>query len=597
MLAISLLARNYYRSLGEHRSAGEQLRYSESRFKDFAELGADLCWEVDAEMRYAHLCGRHEELMGMPISELLGRSRLDLLADLTIDPAEHEAHLSAIATRQAFENYELSYDNPNGKTVVLSSNGKPVFNDHGQFAGYRGVARNITQTHSLSRRLRYQSTHDPLTDLTNRREFGRRLDRALEQTQTDDSEHVLCFMDLDQFKVVNDTCGHTAGDELLRQLSGLFKQQVRSGDTLARLGGDEFCLLLENCTLDQAQRVLEKLRRAISEYSYEWEGRLFQVGISIGIVPVTRYSGTLEQIMSAADSACYAAKEAGRNRIHVYREGDAILAKRHVEMQWVSRITHALGANRFVLYAQPIVEIEPRVPARESVQLMPRPASGDEPETQPAPYNHLEVLVRMLDEDGQTIPPGAFLPAAERYNLAPKLDKWVIQATFDWLTADRQRLDSLQYCSINLSGNSLGDDDFADFVVDALDHAGIPPDKICFEVTETAAITKLGSATHLMTRLKELGCLFALDDFGSGLSSFGYLKSLPVDFLKIDGQFIRDIVTDPIDFAMVKSINEIGQVMGKKTIAEFVENDEFLLRLRELGVNYAQGYGIGKPLR
>lgn len=375
----------------------------------------------------------------------------------------------------------------------------------------------------------------------------------------------------------------------------MLKQYVRSRDTLARLGGDEFCLLLEHCSLEQATRVVDNLREAISEFRFEWEGRTFHVGVSVGIIPITRVSGNLEQIMSAADSACYAAKEAGRNRIHIYREDDETLAKRNGEMQWVSRITQALGEDQFVLYGQPISKIEPRPKARDSVQLLVW-QPGDEPLPQtPASDSHLEVLVRMLDDDGGTIPPGAFLPAAERYNLSPKIDRWVVQATFDWLICDPDRLDKVSCCSINLSGNSLGEDKFVDFVVDELERTAIPTHKICFEITETAAITRLGSATRLISKLKELGCRFALDDFGAGLSSFGYLKSLPVDFLKIDGQFIRDIVTDPIDFSMVKSINEIGQIMGKQTIAEFVENDEILERLREVGVDYAQGYGVGKP--
>ena len=374
----------------------------------------------------------------------------------------------------------------------------------------------------------------------------------------------------------------------------LLKDYVRSRDTLARLGGDEFCLLLEHCSLEQATRVVNNLREAISEFRFEWEGRSFHVGISIGIIPITHLRGGLEQIMSSADSACYAAKEAGRNRIHVHRENDETLARRNGEMQWVSRISQALGQDQFVLYAQRIAKIEPITKARESVQLLVYEPDVELPAPTPSD-SHLEILVRMLDDDGATIPPGAFLPAAECYNLSSKLDKWVIQATFDWLICDPRRLDKLTCCSINLSGNSLGEEDFADFVISELERTEIPPHKICFEVTETAAITRLGAATKLISRLKDLGCLFALDDFGSGLSSFGYLKNLPVDFLKIDGQFIRDIVSDPIDFSMVKSINEIGQIMGKQTIAEFVENDEILEKLREIGIDYAQGYGIGKP--
>lgn len=593
LLAMSLLARSYGRNITGTLEADAAEKNSESRFRDFAELGADLFWEVDTKMRYTHIFGRYEEIMGKSRADLVGQSRLEMLD--ASDAESYQEHLAAIENQEPFDNYEVSYGKPDGDVVVLSSCGKPVFDEQDNFIGYRGVARNITQAHELSQTLKYQSTHDMLTDLTNRRELERRVKRALAQTSRADEGHVLCFMDLDQFKVVNDTCGHTAGDELLRQLSQLLKQYVRSRDTLARLGGDEFCLLLEHCSLEQATRVVNNLRETISEFRFEWEGRTFHVGVSIGIIPITSVSGDLEQIMSAADSACYAAKEAGRNRIHIYREDDETLAKRNGEMQWVSKITQALGRDQFVLFAQPIAKIDPMAMARESVQLLVW-QPGDEPlPGAVASQSHLEVLVRMLNDDGATIPPGAFLPAAERYNLSPKIDRWVVQATFDWLIREPDRLEKVSCCSINLSGNSLGEDNFADFVVSELERRSIPAHKICFEITETAAITRLGAATRLISQLKELGCRFALDDFGAGLSSFGYLKNLPVDYLKIDGQFIRDIVTDPIDFSMVKSINEIGQIMGKQTIAEFVENDEILEKLREIGINYAQGYGIGKP--
>ena len=359
LLAMSLLARSHARNITRTLVADATGHHNETRFKEFAELGADLFWEVDTEMRYTHVFGRYQEILGKPGADLLGHSRLEIVSSCVDDPATYEKHLASIADHAPFENFEVSYTKPDGDVVVLSSCGKPVFNEQGHFTGYRGVARNITDAHQLSQRLTYQSTHDMLTDLTNRRELERRVKRALNQTLRADEGHVLCFMDLDQFKVVNDTCGHTAGDELLRQLSDLLKKYVRSRDTLARLGGDEFCLLLEHCSLDQATRVVDNLREGISEFRFEWEGHTFHVGISIGIIPITRLSGDIEQIMSAADSACYAAKEAGRNRIHVYREDDETLAKRNGEMQWVSRITQALGQDQFVLYGQPISKIEP----------------------------------------------------------------------------------------------------------------------------------------------------------------------------------------------------------------------------------------------
>ena len=406
---------------------------------------------------------------------------------------------------------------------------------------------------------------------------------------------MLCFLDMDQFKVVNDTCGHTSGDELLRQLADLFHKQVRNRDTLARLGGDEFGLLLEHCSIDQAHRAVSGFRESVCDFKFESQGRAFQLGASIGVVPVTKNTGALEQGMSDAGSACYTAKEAGRNRVHVCREGDDILRKRQGEMQWVSRLTEALGQDRLCLYAQSIAPIKPLVAAKESVQLMFVDASKFESVPPRVTNTHFEILIRMIDEQGEIIPPGALLPSAEHYNLSPRLDRWVIRSTFDWLTARPGRMDALELCSTNLSGNSPWDKEFSQFVIDELAHTQIQPAKICFEITETAAISRIVAATHLIDMLKELGFKFALDDFGTGLSSFGYLKNLPVDYLKIDGLFIRDIADDMINYAILKSINEIGQVMGKKTVAEFVEDDAILSKLREIGVDCAQGYGIGKP--
>lgn len=450
-------------------------------------------------------------------------------------------------------------------------------------AELRIVCRDVTEAHNLSQELSYQASHDSLTGLVNRRELENRLARVLETARTDSSHHALCYLDLDQFKVINDTCGHVAGDELLRQLSEVLRMKVRRRDTLARLGGDEFGVLMEHCVLRQAQRVANTLRRCVEEFRFSWENKTFSVGVSIGLVPVTSDSGSVASALSAADTACYVAKDQGRNRVHVYHPEDMELARRHGEMQWVARINRALEEDRFCLSVQPIRPVSELGVHSEPTSLLP--------------YSHgyFELLLRMRDANGRMVPPGAFLPAAERYSLSVKLDRWVVEKIFSWLDEHPAQLDRLSMCSINLSGHSIADEDFLQFVISSLDGTNVPAEKLCFEITETAAITNLVSATRFITALKGWGCQFALDDFGSGLSSFAYLKQLAVDFLKIDGVFVKDVVNDPINFAMVKSINDIGKVMGKRTIAEFVENDEILEKLREIGVDYAQGYRIGRP--
>jgi diguanylate cyclase (GGDEF)-like protein/PAS domain S-box-containing protein len=435
------------------------------------------------------------------------------------------------------------------------------------------AVEDITEARALSQQLRFQASHDALTGLVNRREFENRLERAAQSAESGRSEHAVCYLDLDQFKIINDTSGHVAGDELLKRLGRVLAQQMRTQDTLARLGGDEFGVLLENCSLHVAERVANTLRRTIEDFRFVWEKQIFSIGVSIGVVPIQGPGQTVSSILSAADAACDAAKDHGRNRIHMYHEGDVELARRHGEMRWVTRIQTALEENRFELARQPIV---PLIAS----------AGAD---------SHYELLVRMRDEDGDIVLPDAFLPAAERYNLSIKLDRWVVREAFRLLTQNQAHLDQLFLCSINLSGVSLADEDFLIFVTTEFASTGLPPGKICFEITETAAIANLSGAMRFIEVLRRIGCRFALDDFGSGLSSFAYLKSLPVDFLKIDGVFVKDIVENPIDRELVRSINQIGHVMGKRTIAEFVESREILAALKEIGVDYAQGFELGKP--
>ncbi len=459
-----------------------------------------------------------------------------------------------------------------GKIIWVRVTARSIENEYQQ-SSLLLVGEDITEARLLNEKIIYQASHDDLTGLANRTEFDRQIKRAVVRAGEEGSEYALCYLDLDQFKVVNDTCGHLAGDELLRQLGDLLRKNIRRHDFVARLGGDEFGVLMNHCSLGEAFRACEHLRELIKDFRFAWEGRSFTIGVSIGISPINSSSGNAVNLLKEADAACYAAKDNGRNRVHVFSPDDEVLAMRQGEMQWVEKIQQGLEQNRFCLYGQPIVAI-----------------AGDEEGM------HFETLVRYRNDDGHIIPPGAFLPAAERYNLAPALDRWVISHLFEWIATKPGFLEKLAVCSVNLSGLSMSDETMLTFISEQFIKWAIPAHKICFEVTETAAIANLSYATQFINQLKQRGCLFSLDDFGSGLSSFAYLKNLPVNYLKIDGLFVKDILDDKVDLAMVKSINEVGHVMGKKTIAEFVENEQIFNLLNVLGVDYAQGYGIGKPV-
>ncbi len=461
-----------------------------------------------------------------------------------------------------------------GNELYIESTASPIRDGKGNVTGGVLVFHDVSESRELNRRLSYHASHDILTGLVNRREFENRLERALKSARARETSYAVCYLDLDQFKIVNDSCGHSAGDALLGQLGALLKSKIRWRDTLARLGGDEFGVLLESCSLEEAMQTAESLRLAISEYKFMWDERSFRLGVSIGVVPITADNEDVAALLSAADSACAAAKEAGRNRIHSFQENDIDLMRRRREMQWAARINNALEEDRFELFRQTI-----------------QPLQVDEPGA------HYEILLRMRDENGGIISPGLFIEAAERYGITPGIDRWVIRSTFRWLVSEADERERLALCSINLSGQSLGDEKFLPFVVDQFQMSGLDATKICFEITETAAIASYSQANRFINALKELGCKFALDDFGTGLSSFGYLKHFPVDFLKIDGSFVKEILHDPIDREMVRSINEIGHLTGKKTIAEFAENEEIITMLRGMGVDYAQGYGVSEPKR
>lgn len=426
-----------------------------------------------------------------------------------------------------------------------------------------------------TRQLLFQANHDDLTGLVNRREFERRLSRVLRSAQEHGTQHIFCYMDLDQFKVVNDTCGHSAGDGLLRQISMLLSSRIRERDTLARLGGDEFGLLLENCNVEDAHVITEGLREMVQDFRYAYQDKIFSIGASIGMVSITAEMDNVGSIMSAADTACYSAKDNGRNRIHLYRALDADVTKRHGEMEWVARLTKAMEENRFLLYVQPILPLATKDKRR-----------------------YYEILLRKVDVHGRVYLPMAFIPAAERYLLMNSIDRWVIRNT---LANYRNMLDlnpGNADCvfTINLSGVSLGDKTLLGYIREQFAIHGVPPSAICFEVTETSAIVNLTNTIELMEALKKIGCRFLLDDFGSGMSSFAYLKNLPVDFLKMDGAYVKDIATNSIDLAMVQSIHGIAQAMNIETIAEFVESKQVEEILRAMGVHYGQGHYLSHPM-
>jgi len=512
---------------------------------------------------------RLEDAMGKPVEEIFRAFHEE-----TCEPLENPLTVAIRRARSIKSVRPMLLIRRDGNELYVESTAAPIRDGAGRTAGGVLVFHDVSESRELNRRLSYHASHDLLTGLVNRREFENRLERALKSAKARESSYALCYLDLDQFKIVNDSCGHSAGDALLGQVGALLKSKVRWRDTLSRLGGDEFGILLESCSLDEAMRMAETLREAVRNFRFTWEERVFRLGASIGVVPITADNEDVASIISAADSACQAAKEQGRNRVHSFAENDIELMRRRREMQWAARINAALEEGRFELF-------------RMTIQPLQKPVTGA----------HYELLLRMRDENGRIVSPDNFIVAAERYGITPSIDRWVIENAFRWLVSEADERERLTMCSINLSGQSLGDDKFLPFVIDQFQKSGIDASKICFEITETAAVASFSQANRFIQALKELGCKFALDDFGTGLSSFGYLKHFPVDFLKIDGSFVREILHDPIDREMVRSINEIGHLTGKQTIAEFAENAEIIQMLTSIGVDFAQGYGIAQPQR
>ncbi len=459
-----------------------------------------------------------------------------------------------------------------GQEIAIQDSAAPIRDRAGNLIGAVMVFHDVSKERRLHRALHYQASHDALTGLINRREFENRLNAAVEDAKQDHAaRHALLYLDLDQFKLVNDTCGHPAGDQLLKQITGMLQSRIRTGDTLARLGGDEFGILLQDCVLDQALRIADTLRQAIRDYRFIWQDGVLAVGVSIGIVEITKETATVANLMSAADVACYTAKDAGRNRVELY-QADKV-PERHREMHWVSKLTRACDDSSFELFYQPIVPIG---------------ANSDERE-------HFELVLRLRDESGAWVTPAQFIPAAERYNVMPSIDRWVVRQALERVVYRGESGMKPFTIAVNLSGTSLNDERFLEYLIAELGSRELTEGSVCFEITETAAIANLGNVVHFMRELKTRGCRFALDDFGSGLSSFMYLKTLPVDYLKIDGQFVENVARDPIDRSMVEAISQVGRAMGILTIAERVESEEVLLELARLGIAFAQGFHIAVP--
>ena len=532
---------------------------------------------TNAKGHITYLNKTAQKLTGWTLNEAFGRRLSDIFHLLDESTGKEKADIA----QQILCSGEVIVESVphllicnDGTEYSIEHTAAPIRNRQSDLVGIVLVFHDVTHAREMQKQLSHQATHDSLTGLMNRTAFESRAVEMIANAKLEDNNHVLCYLDLDQFKLVNDTCGHVAGDELLRQLSVILNNLMRRGDVLARLGGDEFGILLYGCPLEKGDQIANNIRDIIHDFRFPWNDRQFAVGVSIGIVNISKESEDLSQLLSLADAACYAAKDNGRNRVHVYEPDDIEVAENRGQMQWVTRIREALDKDRFRLYFQTIAPVD-------NIDAM----SG-----------HYEIFVRMLDEDNNIIPPGAFIPAAERFNLMSEVDQWIIKNSLAWLGDHcRKYPGRIETCALNLSGPSLSDEHCMTVIKKYFSDYDVPPELVCFEITETAAVANLTIATNFMKELKTLGCKFALDDFGSGLSSFGYLKSLPVDYLKIDGAFIKDLDTNTVDRAMVESINTIGHVMGLKTIAEFVENESILEILKEIDLDYVQGYYIARP--
>ncbi len=532
---------------------------------------------VDIELNIVYLNPAGEKLLGQSNAEISGKAfnKVFTIVDENsgveiVDPLKKCIESGDIVSLPEHSSLMKSDES----TVSIEASIAPMTSDENELIGVVIVIQDVSQTRSLNRQLSYQASHDLLTGLYNRRKFEEYLEELLIDTREEDRHHTLFYLDLDDFKVVNDTCGHVAGDELLKQLPALFNETLRTGDTVARLGGDEFGIILQNCSVQQATIIAEKIREKIKSYRFVWEDRAFEIGVSIGVVGINAENAEMSHVLSSADMACYAAKDAGRNCVHVYEPSDAAVTERFGQMHWAARISKALEKKKFKIYQQPIVGI-----------------AGEN-------SHHQEILVRMIDEDDNVILPGSFMSAAERYGLMHEIDRWVIREVFQHMGRD-DPADPVKGTNriffINLSGESINEGNLLDYILREKEKYDVSLENVCFELSENTATSNLSETTLFIKELKKHNCKFSLDGFGNGLSSFSYLKSMSVDYIKIDGDFVKEISTDELDRAMVESILKVARILNLATIAEHVENNENLMTLKEIGVDYVQGYYLGRP--
>ncbi|MEO0540947.1 MAG: EAL domain-containing protein [Cyanobacteria bacterium P01_A01_bin.105] len=553
-------------------AAARILRENERRYRDLAESGADLFWEIDPHFCFSYLSGELPFLSDVKPDTLLGQSFNRMIAAMPELDFDFEIFKSLTMARQPIDGFIFRFKETESTVRIFKLSGRPMLLEQEGFSGYRGILREITAEYQLSATIAYQATYDSLTGLINRNEFDTRLKASVVRSRKRKIQSLLCYLDLDQFKLVNDTAGHLVGDQLLAELAQLLKQSVRVTDCLGRLGGDEFGLILEGCSIEDGRQVCQTLIEKIHDYRFQWQKRQFNVGVSVGIVPILPETLNPIELLSRADLACYRAKDLGRGRIYVADANDTELDLCQSEMSRIANISQAIEENRFFLVQQPIQSLS-------------------EQHQQP----HAEILLRLNDENGEVISPGQFIPVAERYGLISLIDRWVVETVvknYDSLFSDPTTL-----VSINLSGASLSDERFIDFAQSLISQCPLDPHCLCFEITETAAISHLEQAKAFIWAMKEIGVRFALDDFGSGVSSFGYLRTLPVDYIKIDGKLVRNITKERSDRTIVDLVNQVAHMLGMQTIAEFVEDAATLQQLRQLDVDYAQGYAIGRPAK
>jgi diguanylate cyclase (GGDEF)-like protein/PAS domain S-box-containing protein len=571
-LVIVLLIANIYFVRRRVARRTTELSDSEERFRQLAENIREVFWIGSPSW--------DQVLYVSPAFEAVwGRSADSLYADpmswlQAVHPDDRQQVVDAIRNKTpsdfadpALPDYRIR--DAEGRTRWIQARAYPIRDAQGHVVRVAGLAEDITERKASEEKIRFMAFHDPLTRLYNRHAFEAELKKAMQEAEP--HQHALMYVDLDQFKVINDTCGHTAGDQMLQGLTAQLREAVGDESVLARLGGDEFGILMKHCDLPHAQRAAREVLDTISAFRFVWEQQTFSVGASIGLVMMEGGGRPLSSLLSAADIACYEAKERGRNRVHLYHDDDKILLQRQDEMHWVPRLKEAIENDGFILYAQPIA---PLAAAAGSV-------------------THRELLLRLKGTDGTEIPPADFIPAAERFDLMPALDRWVVAHTCRTICSHDSTVSGIVF--VNLSGQVLNDEGFASFVVAQMQAYRVPQGRLCFEITETSAIANLAKATRLIERLRGQGVLFALDDFGTGMSSFGYLKTLPVDFLKIDGFFIKGLLDEQMNAAIVEAITRVGHTAGLMVVAEWVEDTHTLERLHELGIDFAQGYAIGHP--